>query len=232
MTRSKVQLKRIENPVRLQISFGKRHASLLKKAIELSVSCDADIGVIIFSTQGKIYQLATSGTMEGLIERYKMVCGEADQVADIQINQPQEAQLEEISRLKQEIGLLQKNIRYIPERIAQHMTLDELLILEKHIEIWLYHIRDAKRQIMFQEIESLKNKEGILKSVNNFLQEKEGILKSANKFLQEKILEQNGIFFAGPITADILHPLSLQNGYYYSNSSGDNGVTGFSTIHN
>ncbi|KAL5982887.1 MADS-box transcription factor 26 [Asimina triloba] len=70
MARGKIQLKMIENPVHRQVTFCKRRAGLLKKARELSVLCDADIGLMIFSTHGKVYELATNGTMEGLITRY------------------------------------------------------------------------------------------------------------------------------------------------------------------
>ncbi|URD77668.1 MADS-box transcription factor [Musa troglodytarum] len=61
MVRGKVQLRRIENPVHRQVTFCKRRAGLLKKARELSVLCDADIGIIIFSAHGKLYELATKG---------------------------------------------------------------------------------------------------------------------------------------------------------------------------
>ncbi|KAM0903885.1 hypothetical protein ACQ4PT_018379 [Festuca glaucescens] len=71
MARREVQMRRIENPVHRQVTFCKRRMSLLKKANELSVLCDADIGVMVFSPHGKIYELATNGNMQGLIERYK-----------------------------------------------------------------------------------------------------------------------------------------------------------------
>jgi hypothetical protein len=61
MARGKVQLKRIENPVHRQVTFCKRRAGLLKKAKELSVLCDAEIGLVIFSAHGKLYELATKG---------------------------------------------------------------------------------------------------------------------------------------------------------------------------
>ena len=54
-------MRRIENPVHRQVTFCKRRARLLKKARELSVLCDADIGIIIFSAHGKLYDLATTG---------------------------------------------------------------------------------------------------------------------------------------------------------------------------
>lgn len=61
MVRGKVQMRRIENPVHRQVTFCKRRGGLLKKARELSVLCDADVGVIIFSSQGKLHELATNG---------------------------------------------------------------------------------------------------------------------------------------------------------------------------
>ncbi|PKA54646.1 MADS-box transcription factor 26 [Apostasia shenzhenica] len=82
MARGKVQMRRIENPVHRQVTFCKRRAGLLKKAKELSVLCDADIGIIIFSTHGKLYELATNGTMRDLIERYRQSCGETQNVGD------------------------------------------------------------------------------------------------------------------------------------------------------
>lgn len=61
MARGKVQLKRIENSVHRQVTFCKRRAGLLKKAKELSVLCDAEIGLVIFSAHGKLFELTTKG---------------------------------------------------------------------------------------------------------------------------------------------------------------------------
>jgi hypothetical protein len=66
MARGKVQLKRIENPVHRQVTFCKRRAGLLKKAKELSVLCDAEVGVVIFSSHGKLYELTTKGSVSHL----------------------------------------------------------------------------------------------------------------------------------------------------------------------
>ncbi|XP_038998313.1 MADS-box transcription factor 26-like [Hibiscus syriacus] len=75
MGRGRVQMRRIENPVHRQVTFCKRRAGLLKKAKELSVLCDAEIGVVIFSAHGKLYELATKGTMQELIERHSKYTG-------------------------------------------------------------------------------------------------------------------------------------------------------------
>jgi hypothetical protein len=49
MGRGKVELKKIEKPANRQATFSKRRMGLLKKANELAILCDAQIGVIIFS---------------------------------------------------------------------------------------------------------------------------------------------------------------------------------------
>jgi MADS-box transcription factor len=59
MGRGKVQLKRIENKINRQVTFSKRRSGLLKKAHEISVLCDAEVALIIFSTKGKLYEFAT-----------------------------------------------------------------------------------------------------------------------------------------------------------------------------
>ncbi|KAF7803792.1 MADS-box transcription factor 23 [Senna tora] len=69
MGRGKIVIKRIENSTKRQVTFSKRRNGLLKKARELSILCDAEIAVIIFSTTGRLYHYATS-SMKSTIERY------------------------------------------------------------------------------------------------------------------------------------------------------------------
>lgn len=195
MARGKVQLKRIENPVHRQVTFCKRRAGLLKKAKELSVLCDAEIGLFIFSAHGKLYELATKGTMQGLIERYMESNRGAQPEPDIE-TQPLDAK-EEIKLLKQEVETLQKGLRYMFGGGVGTMTLDELDVLEKHLEIWICNIRSTKMNIMYEEIQLLRNKEGIL--------------KAANKYLQDKIEENTGMIDFTPNTTNFAYPLTIQN---------------------
>lgn len=60
MVRGKTQMKRIENAASRQVTFSKRRNGLLKKAFELSVLCDAEVALIIFSPRGKLYEFASS----------------------------------------------------------------------------------------------------------------------------------------------------------------------------
>lgn len=60
MVRGKTELKRIENITRKQVTFSKRRGGLLKKAFELSVLCDAEVSLIIFSQRGKLFEFSSS----------------------------------------------------------------------------------------------------------------------------------------------------------------------------
>ncbi|MBA0771364.1 hypothetical protein Gotri_019833, partial [Gossypium trilobum] len=60
MGRGKIEIKKIENLNSRQVTFSKRRNGLLKKAKELSILCDAEVGVIIFSSTGKVYQWSST----------------------------------------------------------------------------------------------------------------------------------------------------------------------------
>ena len=54
MGRVKLQIKRIENTTNRQVTFSKRRNGLIKKAYELSVLCDIDIALIMFSPSNRL----------------------------------------------------------------------------------------------------------------------------------------------------------------------------------
>nr|CAB3501588.1 unnamed protein product [Digitaria exilis] len=60
MGRGKVELKRIENKISRQVTFAKRRNGLLKKAYELSLLCDAEVALIIFSGRGRLFEFSSS----------------------------------------------------------------------------------------------------------------------------------------------------------------------------
>lgn len=60
MGRGKIEIKKIENLNSRQVTFSKRRSGLLKKAKELSVLCDAEVAVIIFSSTGKLYEFSNT----------------------------------------------------------------------------------------------------------------------------------------------------------------------------
>jgi len=60
MGRGKVVMERIQNKINRQVTFSKRRSGLLKKAFELSVLCDAEVALIIFSSLGKLFQYSST----------------------------------------------------------------------------------------------------------------------------------------------------------------------------
>ncbi|XP_039164821.1 agamous-like MADS-box protein AGL21 isoform X2 [Eucalyptus grandis] len=79
MGRGKIVIRRIDNTTSRQVTFSKRRNGLLKGE-ELAILCDAEVGVVIFSSTGKLYDFASS-SMSKVIERYDKLKEETDQSA-------------------------------------------------------------------------------------------------------------------------------------------------------
>ncbi|XP_057853686.1 MADS-box protein GGM13 isoform X4 [Cryptomeria japonica] len=60
MGRGKIEIKKIENITNRQVTFSKRKGGLRKKAHELSVLCDAEVALIVFSSTGKLVEYSSS----------------------------------------------------------------------------------------------------------------------------------------------------------------------------
>nr|ADB81907.1 MIKC* MADS-box transcription factor [Funaria hygrometrica] len=69
MGRVKLEIKKIENPTNRQVTYSKRRNGLIKKAYELSVLCDIDIALIMFSPSGKLTQYSNC-SIEDVIGRF------------------------------------------------------------------------------------------------------------------------------------------------------------------
>jgi MADS-box transcription factor len=59
-SRGKIEIKRIENTTNRQVTFCKRRSGLLKKAYELSVLCDAEVALVVFSSRGRLYEYSNN----------------------------------------------------------------------------------------------------------------------------------------------------------------------------
>ncbi|KAI5066134.1 hypothetical protein GOP47_0018758 [Adiantum capillus-veneris] len=70
MGRGKIEMKRIENSSNRQVTFCKRRVGLLKKARELSILCDAQVALIVFSSSGRLFQYSGDRSMPEILEAY------------------------------------------------------------------------------------------------------------------------------------------------------------------
>ncbi|XP_037430731.1 MADS-box transcription factor ANR1-like [Triticum dicoccoides] len=76
MARGKIVIRRIEKMSSRQVTFSKRRHGLMKKAHELAILCDVQVGVIVFSSTGRLYEYASSTTttttgMPSIIYKYQ-----------------------------------------------------------------------------------------------------------------------------------------------------------------
>ncbi|ORZ16128.1 hypothetical protein BCR41DRAFT_61030 [Lobosporangium transversale] len=69
MGRKKIQIKTIMDERNRQVTFQKRRFGLMKKAMELSVLCDCQIGLIIFNSNNKLVQYS-SHNIDSILLRY------------------------------------------------------------------------------------------------------------------------------------------------------------------
>ncbi|KAH7515470.1 hypothetical protein FEM48_Zijuj10G0029800 [Ziziphus jujuba var. spinosa] len=60
MGRKKVEMKRIEDKSSRYATFSKRRSGLMKKARELSILCDVEVSLVIFSSRGKLYEFSST----------------------------------------------------------------------------------------------------------------------------------------------------------------------------
>ncbi|KAH9722304.1 Agamous-like MADS-box protein AGL8 [Citrus sinensis] len=171
MGRGRVQLKRIENKINRQVTFSKRRSGLLKKAHEISVLCDAEVALIVFSTKGKLFEYSTDSCMERILERYERYCYAERQLQANEI-EPNGNWTLEYSKLKARMEVLQRNQKHFMGEDLADLSLKELQSVEQQIDSGLKLIRSRKNQLMLQSISELQKKDKLLKEQNNLLAKK------------------------------------------------------------
>nr|AOC50669.1 AGAMOUS [Bocconia frutescens] len=170
MGRGKIEIKRIENTTNRQVTFCKRRNGLLKKAYELSVLCDAEVALIVFSNRGRLYEYANN-SVKSTIDRYKKTCQDPSNSqcateANTQFYQ------QEASKLRQQIGILQNSNRHLMGEALSSMSVKELKQLESRLEKGISRIRSKKNEVLFSEIEYMQKREIDLQNDNMYLRAK------------------------------------------------------------
>ncbi|KAL4352472.1 hypothetical protein GQ457_06G032450 [Hibiscus cannabinus] len=165
MGRGRVELKRIENKINRQVTFSKRRNGLLKKAYELSVLCDAEVALIIFSSRGKLYEFGSSG-MSKTLERYQRCCITPQ---DNSLERETQSWYQEVTKLKAKYEALQRTQRHLLGEDLGPLNVKELQNLEKQLEGALALARQRKTQIMIEQMEDLRKKERELGDLNKQL---------------------------------------------------------------
>ncbi|KAG5605214.1 hypothetical protein H5410_026706 [Solanum commersonii] len=172
MGRGRVELKRIENKINRQVTFAKRRNGLLKKAYELSVLCDAEVALIIFSNRGKLYEFCSSSSMLKTLERYQK-CNYGAPEPNISTREALEiSSQQEYLQLKGRYEALQRSQRNLLGEDLGPLNSKELESLERQLDMSLKQIRSTRTQLMLDQLTDLQRKEHELNEANRTLKQR------------------------------------------------------------
>ncbi|CAL9182156.1 unnamed protein product [Musa hybrid cultivar] len=163
MVREKIQIKKIDNTAARQVTFSKRRRGLFKKAAELSVLCDADVALIVFSSTGKLFEFCNS-SMKKIIEKHSTHSKNLEKhdqpFLDLNLDNSNYASL------KKQVAEASLQLRQMRGEALEKLTVEELQQLEKTLEAGLGRVMDRKGAQFTQQINSLQQKAAKLAEEN------------------------------------------------------------------
>uniref|UniRef100_D6MKF4 Transcription factor n=4 Tax=Lycoris longituba TaxID=272140 RepID=D6MKF4_9ASPA len=214
MGRGRVELKRIENKINRQVTFAKRRNGLLKKAYELSVLCDAEVALIIFSNRGKLYEFCSSSSMLKTLERYqKCSYGAPDNSVQIRESQMLQSSHQEYMKLKARVEALQRSQRNLLGEDLGPLSSKELEQLERQLDSSLKQIRSTRTQYMLDQLADLQRREQMLCEANRTLRKR---LEETSHQTNQQVWEANATAMGygrqsnQPQGDEFFHPLECQ----------------------
>jgi len=166
--RQRIEIKKIDNVTARQVTFSKRRRGLFKKARELSTLCDAEIGLIVFSSTGRLFDYSSSSIGQ-VIARYSLPTENL-----IQLNKPcLELQLDNSTSAiaSKEFEEKALELRRLRGEDLHGLSLEELKELEKTLEGGISRVLKTKGEMFEKEIATLKRKEARLMEVNEWLKQ-------------------------------------------------------------
>ncbi|KAK7278932.1 hypothetical protein RJT34_23971 [Clitoria ternatea] len=150
MGRGKIEIKKIENLNSRQVTFSKRRNGLLKKARELSVLCDAEVAVIIFSSTGKLYEFSNT-SMEHTLSRYSKGV-ESDSTEQPTDEPPTDVMEPDTDLLKDEITKLRSAYLRMTGKELDGLSFKELQHLENQLSEGILAVKDKKEQTLVEQL--------------------------------------------------------------------------------
>ncbi|XP_047257074.1 agamous-like MADS-box protein AGL27 isoform X6 [Capsicum annuum] len=153
--------KRIEDKSCRQVAFCKRRKGLMKKAKELSILCDVDVGAVIISNRGRLHDFSSTNSLTGILQRYE---GHVESEKEIS----EEIKVAESKYSSMKMGeLLQTTERQLEEPNADSLPVTDLIHLEKELQTTLMQIRSRKTHLLLEYVKGLHERRAwIKKNIN------------------------------------------------------------------
>ncbi|XP_052204745.1 truncated transcription factor CAULIFLOWER A-like isoform X2 [Diospyros lotus] len=180
MGRKKVEMKRIQDKSSRQVTFSKRRSGLIKKAGELSVLCDVEIALFIFSNHGKLYEFCTGESSAKILQRYQSH-SKAEGKSEAEIFRSRFASAQTSSELSEIIR------RYLEEPYLEQLSVTDLSRLEEEIDAALAQTKSRKAQLLLSSVMALHEKERMLVEENKRLEEEVSAMKSGEEKMDKMI---------------------------------------------
>ncbi|TVU33735.1 hypothetical protein EJB05_25568, partial [Eragrostis curvula] len=154
--RGRREMRRIEDRTSRQVTFSKRRNGLMKKAFELSVLCDAEVGLIVFSPRGRLYQFASATELQKTIDKYLNHTKGAP--ASLKVDLPGvETWKSEATTLEKKIDAIEAHKRKLLGEGLGSCSIQELQELEqKKLMDQISELREKERNLM-KENEMLRD---------------------------------------------------------------------------
>ncbi|XP_058096406.1 agamous-like MADS-box protein AGL65 isoform X3 [Magnolia sinica] len=180
MGRIKLKIKRLENTSGRQVTYSKRRAGILKKAKELSILCDIDIALLMFSPSGKpTLCLGERSNIEEVIAKFaqltpqerakrKLESLEALKKTfkkldhDVNIQDFLGTSTQTVEELSNQSRLLESQLSEIHKRLSywtdpdEINNVDHIRVLEESLKESLSRIRTHKENFGKQQLMSLE----------------------------------------------------------------------------
>ncbi|CAN6290423.1 unnamed protein product [Urochloa humidicola] len=167
--RERIAIRRIDNLAARQVTFSKRRRGLFKKAEELSILCDAEVGLVVFSATGKLFHFAST-SMKQIIDRYdshSKTLQKSEAPSQLQSHVDDST----CAKLRDELAEASLKLRQMRGEELQRLNVQQLQELEKTLESSLGSVLKTKSQKIHDEINSLERKRMLLIEENSRLKE-------------------------------------------------------------
>ncbi|XP_039160234.1 MADS-box protein SVP isoform X4 [Eucalyptus grandis] len=169
MGREKIKIKKIDNVMARRVTFSKRRRGLIKKAQELSVLCDADVSLIIFSATGKLYEFSSS-SMEDTLTRYVLHSNIVEKPVQPCLSLQKDSS--NLEMLRKEVNDKAYKLRQMKGEDLERLDVEGLRQLEKKLEAGLSLVIKTEEERASTKINELQGKEAQLIKENKQLKQK------------------------------------------------------------